>query len=292
MIVIRLRGGLGNQLFQYALGRRIAKQLNTEMKLDLTSLLKTHKNKDITDRDYQLGIFNVQESYLIQPNLLRALDKLGLNIVSQMIKGIKLLGYKSYKEKQFTVEEWLLRNPTNKTMYSGYWQSESYFKDAEEELRQDFQFKGALSHQAKQIFDKIEAVNAVCVHIRRGDYVGNSMFNNSDLEYFYKSADYIGKRVESPHFFIFSDDPEWCKTNVKFEYDSTVVDYETENEKFKEDLQLMSSCTNFIMSASSFSWWAVWLSNQKDNIVIAPKPWFLNSDKDTKDLVSKDWIRI
>lgn len=292
MIVIRLRGGLGNQLFQYALGRRIAKQLNTEMTLDLTSLLKTHKNENITDRDYQLGIFNVQESFLIQPGLLRFFDKLGLNFVSQIIKGIKLLGYKSFKEREFTVQEWLLKHPTDKTMYSGYWQSEAYFKDAEEELRKDFQFKGKLSVEAQHILNKIEATNSVCVHIRRGDYVGNSVFNNSELDYFYTSADYIGKRTTSPHFFIFSDDPEWCKANVKFDYDATVVDYDTENEKFKEDLQLMSSCTHFIMSASSFSWWAVWLSNQKDHIVIAPQPWFLNDDKDTKDLISKDWVRI
>jgi len=292
MIIIRLRGGLGNQMFQYAIGKRIAKQLNTDMKLDLTSLLKTHKSEHVTDRDYQMGIFNIEESFLIQPKLLRTLDKLGLNFLSQLIKGIKLFGFKTYKEKTFTVEDWLVTNPKDKTLYSGYWQSEAYFNTAEDELRKDFKFKGALSLQARKIQEKIKSVNAVCVHMRRGDYVGNTVFNNSGLDYFEKSADYINESIDSPHFFVFSDDPDWCKENVKFNYDYTIVDYDTENIKYKEDLQLMSSCTHFVMSASSFSWWAVWLSNKKNNIVIVPKIWFLEDYKDTRDLISKNWIRL
>lgn len=292
MIVIRLRGGLGNQMFQYALGKRIAKQLNTNIKLDLTSLLKTSKDKNVTNRDYQLGIFNIEESFLVQPNLLRALDKVGLNFISQFLKGIKLLGFKSYKERTYTVEDWLLKNPTDKTLYSGYWQSEAYFEAAEDELRKDFKFKGELSLQATKIQEKIESVNAVCIHMRRGDYVGNRMFNDLGLDYFKKSVDYIGERSNEPHFFVFSDDPKWCKENVNFDYDYTVVNYETEYVKYKEDLQLMASCKHFVMSASSFSWWAVWLSNRKDNIVIAPEPWFLNDAKDTRDLISQNWVRL
>ena len=157
--------------------------------------------------------------------------------MSQFIKGVKLLGFKSYKEKTFRVEEWSLKKPTDKTMYSGYWQSETYFEAAADELRKDFEFKGELSVQAKKIQEKIESVNAVCVHIRRGDY-------------------------------------------------------ETQNLKFKEDLRLMATCKHFIMSASSFSWWAVWLSHKKENTVIAPKIWFFDNSRDTTDLTSEDWVRL
>lgn len=292
MIVVRLRGGLGNQMFQYALGKRIAHEFNTTLKLDLTSLLKTYDSELVTNRDYQLDIFNLEPSFLIQPNLLRQLDKLGLNFVSQFLKGIKLLGIKTYKEKTFTVEDWLIKNAKDNTLYSGYWQSESYFEAAENELRKDFEFKESLSQQAQDLYDKIASVNAVCVHMRRGDYVGNQAFNGSNLDYFYNAAAHINRQTERPHFFVFSDDPEWCKENVKFEQDFTVIDYQTKKVKFKEDLQLMSSCQHFIMSASSFSWWAVWLSNKKGNIVIAPEPWFLNSFNDERDLVSKDWVRL
>ena len=292
MIVIRLRGGLGNQMFQYALGKRIAKQLDTTMKLDLTSLLKTHKRKNVTDRDYQLDIFRIDAQFLVQPDLLRTFDKYGLNFLSQFLKGIKLLGIKTYKEKTFNVEDWLVSDPCNDMLYTGYWQSEAYFKSAEEEVRKDFEFKDQLSVQAQAIQDKILSVNAVCVHVRRGDYVDNQLFNSSSLDYFYKAARHINENSNRPHFFVFSDDPEWCKENVKFEQDFTVVDYQTNKKKFKEDLQLMSSCNHFIMSASSFSWWAVWLSHKRDNIIVAPDPWFLKSYNDVGDLVSKDWIRL
>ncbi len=292
MIVIRLRGGLGNQMFQYALGKRITKQLGTTMKLDLTSLLKTHKRKNVTDRDYQLDIFKLDTQFLVQPRLLKTFDKYGLNFLSQFIKETQLLGIKKYKEKTFTVEEWLVDNPKDDILYSGYWQSEAYFESVEEDLRKDFEFEEELSLEAQAIYDNISTVNAVCVHMRRGDYVNNQMFNSSNLEYFYKASEYINQNTNKPHFFVFSDDPEWCKINVKFEQDFTIVDYQTTKKKFKEDLQLMSSCKHFVMSASSFSWWAVWLSNKKDNIVVAPEPWFLNSDNDVSDLVSKDWIRL
>ncbi|WP_052184182.1 alpha-1,2-fucosyltransferase [Psychroserpens sp. Hel_I_66] len=292
MIIVRLRGGLGNQMFQYAMGRRIANDLGTSLKLDLTSLLKTYKSQMVTNRDYQLDIFNLEPIFLIQPDLLIKLDKLGLNFVSQFIKGIKLLGIKKYREKTFTVEDWIVENPKDNFLYSGYWQSEKYFKSAEDLLRKDFQFKDILSPQAQDIFDKIKSENAVCVHMRRGDYVDNPVFNSGSLDYFTSAANYINEHTEKPHFFVFSDDPEWCLKNVKFEQDFTIVDYKTNKIKFKEDLQLMSSCEHFVMSASSFSWWAVWLSNKEGNIVVAPKPWFLNSENDVKDLVSKRWIRL
>ncbi len=177
-------------------------------------------------------------------------------------------------------------------MYSGYWQSETYFEAAADELRKDFEFKGELSVQAKKIQEKIESVNAVCVHIRRGDYVLYELYNNSGMDYFRNAADYIGKTHNAPHFFVFSDDPEWCKENVEFDYDYTIIDYETQNLKFKEDLRLMATCKHFIMSASSFSWWAVWLSHKKENTVIAPKIWFFDNSRDTTDLTSEDWVRL
>ncbi|MEM5564257.1 alpha-1,2-fucosyltransferase [Psychroserpens sp. AS72] len=292
MIIVKLRGGLGNQMFQYALGRRIAHQLDTTLKLDLTSLLKTYDTAMVTNRDYQLDIFKLEPNFLVKPSLLIQFDKLGLNFISQFLKGIKLFGIKRYKEKTFTVEDWLINNPKDNTLYSGYWQSESYFEAAENELRKDFQFKDSLSTQAQELYNKITSVNAVCVHMRRGDYVNNHVFNSSSLDYFYNAAQHINQNTEKPHFFVFSDDPEWCLENVKFDQDFTVIDYQTNKIKFKEDLQLMASCQHFVMSASSFSWWAVWLSNKKGNIVVAPDPWFLNSDNDVRDLVSKDWIRL
>lgn len=293
MIIIRLRGGLGNQMFQYAVGKHIANNLGVGMKLDLTSLLRTPKNENNTPRDYQMDIFDFEESFLIKPNFIRFLDKFRLNFLLQIIKGIKLVQYKKYKEKTFTAEATIINNPKDKYLYVGYWQSEKYFKSVENELRKDFQFKDELSPEAKSIFEAINKVNAVCVHVRRGDYVNyTESFNCSNVDYFTDGSNHIFKSTINPHFFVFSDDIEWCKKNIKFEYNFTIVDYKTDKIKYKEDLQLMASCNHFIMSASSFSWWAVWLSNKKEAKVVVPKKWFLNETTDVSDLVNENWTKI
>jgi hypothetical protein len=292
MITIRLRGGLGNQMFQYAVGKHIAKKLGVGMKLDLTKLLKKSKNNNYTERDYQLFIFKFNESFLLTPNLINFLYKYKLNFILQIIKSFRQIGYRKYNEQTFTVENWIIDNPKDQYLYVGYWQSEKYFKSVEDELRQDFQFKDELSQEAKAVHDAISNVNAVCVHIRRGDYVGNTLLNCSNLDYFANGANYIFGNTVNPHFFVFSDDSEWCKKHVKFDYDFTIVDYATDKIKYKEDLQLMASCNHFIMSASSFSWWAVWLRNKKEAKVVVPKKWFLNDDVDVSDLVNENWIKI
>lgn len=292
MVIVRLRGGLGNQMFQYALGKRMAKQLNTTLKLDLTTLLRVKKKEGFTKRDYQLHIFNVKENFLIQPKFISVLNKMKLHFLVELVKGIKLLGYKKVKERTFTVDQNLIDSPNDKTLYSGYWQSEKYFSDAEAELRKDFSFKEELSDQAKVILNQIENSNSVCVHMRRGDYVQDNYFVPMSNDYFGKASDYISKHVEDAHFFVFSDEPQWCSENVKFKNKYTIVDFDTDKIKYKEDLQLMASCNHFIMSASSFSWWAVWLSNAKNKIAIAPKQWFSDQSIDVSDLVGEDWVRL
>ena len=292
MIIIRLRGGLGNQMFQYALGKRLAKQLNTDLKLDLTTLLRVKNKKGFTKRDYQLHIFNIEENFLIQPGFINFFNKIRLHVIVELIKGIKLVPYKKIKENTFTVDQQLIANPQNDTLYTGYWQSEDYFSLAEIELRKDYEFNDELSEQAEIILDKIKNSNSICVHMRRGDYVQDNYFVPMSSDYFDRASQHINSQIEAPHFFIFSDDPEWCKNNVSLNGMHTVVDFETDKIKYKEDLQLMASCEHFIMSASSFSWWAVWLSNRKNKITIAPKMWFADQSIDVSDLVGNDWIRL
>jgi hypothetical protein len=292
MITIRLRGGLGNQMFQYAMGKYISKKMGVGMKLDLTKLLKNTKSKNYTARDYQLDIFNLNASFLFSTNSINFFYKYNLNFLLQIIKAFKHIGYRKYIEKSFTAENWIIENPKDKYLYIGYWQSEKYFKNIEDELRKDFQFKDELSEGAKVVQEEISKVNAVCVHVRRGDYVGNTLLNCSNLDYFINGSQHIFQNTNKPHFFVFSDDTDWCKQNIKFDYNYTIVDYKTNKIKYKEDLQLMASCNHFIMSASSFSWWAVWLSNKKEAVVVVPKNWFLNEEVDVSDLVDKKWVRL
>lgn len=293
MIIVRLRGGLGNQMFQYAMGKRIALKLNTKLVLDLTSLLKKSKNPHVTNRDYQLHIFELDEAFFLEPKLIEKLYKYKLQWFLQLIKFFKsvlALNFKTYREKQHSVDKELIEKPTNHTLYSGYWQSETYFLDYENDIRKAFKFKEKLSPNAQDILEQIRDVNSVCVHVRRGDYIGNDFFQSPTLEYFSKCESYL-KENNNLHFFVFSDDPEWCKENVSFNNPYTIVHYDTENLRYKEDLELMSNCKHFIISASSFSWWAVWLSNT-DGIVIAPKVWYLDENTDVSDMINNKWIRL
>lgn len=292
MIVIRLRGGLGNQMFQYAFGKKLAEQFNTKLVIDLTALLRVRKKSNFTNRNYQLDIFNIEEEFLIAPNLIKTLNKLKLNFLIQLLKRIKLIGIKNIKEKNFHYDEDLITQFSDNKLYSGYWQSEKYFKSAENSLRNELNFKTPLSKNAQEILKKIKQFNSVCIHVRRGDYVyGHTGFSLLNLEYFIKASNTINSKEKNTHFFVFSDDPNWCKKNIVLEHDFTVVNYETPEEKFKEDLELMSNCNHFIMSASSFSWWAVWLSNTKNKaVVIAPKKWFNNESLNTKDIYMPHWI--
>lgn len=293
MIVIRLRGGLGNQMFQYALGVALAKRLDTELKIDLTSLLKRKKETDDTVvRNFQLHIFNINASYLIKPQTINTLRKLRLNVIVQLLKGVKLFGVKTIKEQRFNFNKAIIENPIDNALYNGYWQSEYYFKDVAETVRAQFKFKHKLCSKASKLLDTIQQTNSVCVHIRRGDYATAKGFNLSDLSYFETAANVIAKNVHNPYFFIFSDEPKWCLKHVKLKHPSTVIDYNTKAIRFKQDLELMSKCNHFIMSASSFSWWAVWLRNNNEGIVIAPKDWFINNDKDVTDLIHPKWIRL
>jgi hypothetical protein len=292
MIIVRLRGGLGNQMFQYAFAQQLSHQLGVDFKLDLSSLLKRSKKRGTTNRDYQLDIFNIQPEFLVSKNLTDALYSKGFGIALQGIKAVKLAGFKKVKERQFRFDPEILRNSSDKNLYTGYWQSAMYFPHVVNQLRKDFTFRGELSTEATTIHSRIQSSEAVCVHVRRGDYVGNTSFNSSGNDYFKKSAMEIGTRVTDPKFFIFSDEPEWCQENLDIGYPFVIVDYQTPNPKFKEDLWLMSSCRHFIMSASSFSWWAVWLSNQSDQVVTVPDPWFLNDFADSSDLVDAKWIKV
>ena len=293
MIIIRLRGGLGNQMFQYAMGKRIASHFNTKLKIDLTSLLKKVEKKNVTNRDFQLHIFTIEEDFLLKPSTITILYQFKLKFLIQIIKATKLFLYrvKTIKERKFNVDERLVLNPKDNTLYSGYWQSEKYFMEAESVIRNDFQFKEVLSENAKLLLEEIKKTNSVCVHVRRGDYVGNSYFEPQSLDYFYRGESIILNNNDNIHFFVFSDDPEWCKLNFNFKSPFTIVDFKTSKIKFKEDLQLMSNCNHFIISASSFSWWAVWLRDNPDGVVVAPKKWYLNEDIDVSDMVSNKWIR-
>ncbi len=265
MIIVQLLGGLGNQMFQYAMARRLALKHQTALKLDITAF-QTYRL-----RFYELGCFNIAQTFAASD------EKQSLTLI---------------KEPHFHFTRRALKYPDN-VYIEGYWQSEKYFKDIESTIRQEFKVKEEPAGLNKEIGNEIRTTNSISIHVRRGDYVSNPVTNKyhgvCSRDYYQSCINGLVSRVSDPRFYVFSDAPEWTRENFSLSYP---VRFVTHNgvEKAYEDLRLMSLCKHNILANSSFSWWAAWLNENPDKIVLAPKRWFNRDELDTSDLIPDSWI--
>jgi len=294
MIVTRLIGGLGNQLFQYAAGLRLAQVRSVELKLDITGYSNSNYR---TKRHYELAPFNVTQEFaseeeiakLIQPQP-RLLTRLFQRITG---KGEQLpMSYT--KEPHYQFDPSILDLPDG-VYLDGYWQSERYFADIAELIREEVTVRDPLVGRNAELGQKIADCQAVSMHVRRGDYVNNEITHRvhgvCGLDYYARAVEYIASRINRPVFFIFSDDPAWVRENIKLDHPVQIVDH-NDPEHGYEDLRLMSLCCHHIIANSSFSWWGAWLNPRQDKIVIAPKRWFNDYHADTSDLCPVSWVRL
>lgn len=290
MIISLLNGGLGNQLFQYAIGRKISLQFNTKLKLD-TSLF-TASNF----RKYNLSVFNYKpeiaknnEVLCFFPEKATGIQKVYFNFRKFLIKPSILI------EKKFSYDIELISKSKENTYLNGYWQSENYFSDIRPILLNDLKIKNHLTGKNKELAGKITSVESVSVHIRRGDYVLNKHTNKyhglCSLEYYDKAIDIICNKYKDVQLFIFSDDIRWVKENINFPVNITFVDHNDDENNF-EDLRLMSLCKHNIIANSSFSWWGAWLNEYPEKVVIGPQKWLNVSDADTSTILPHSWIKL
>ena len=289
MIIIRLFGGLGNQLFQYALGRRLSLLHKVALKLDISQIEKYKIRK------YNLQAFNIIENFATEEDVIRIKGKGRVNF-RRVIERVLPYYKRSYvDERYFHFDPNILRSRKN-VYLNGFWQSEKYFKDIKLILRNEFTFRQDSNYQIEKMVNKIESLNAICLNVRRGDYVTNPGMNKfhgiCPMEYYENAIQYIKTHVRNPHFFIFSDDIEWCRDNLRLTQPFTLVTHEYAGANFECYFKLITACKHFIIPNSTFGWWGAWLSQNHNKIVIAPKEWFNVNNIDTKDLIPEDWIRI
>lgn len=292
MITIRLKGGMGNQIFQYAFGKNLARLLNTEMQIDLTALLDRSRGDDFVYRDYDLTIFKLENKFAFSPSLLRLAHKTKSSGVTRLIRQYVDRNYKNYKEPGFGFQPTLISEPQDNTVYEGWFQSYRYFEEIEDQLKKDLEFSIPILEKSRLLLSKIKAGNAICLNVRRTDFLKVDTLNTTNKEYFLRAVDRISQLVDQPEFFIFSDDVEWCRQELQLDFPTTVVDHSHKGYKFGNYMQLMKACRHFIIPNSSFAWWAVWLNDNPDKVVIAPKNWFSDEGIDTSALVPKQWIRL
>lgn len=296
MIVVRLKGGLGNQMFQYAFGKYLATKYNTKLKLDLSFLHDRTPKENFIFRSYDLDIFTLKANFVNKMDL--ALFSLSdyklLNILHKVLFRIGRK-YTVIRESHFQFDKTELSFPNN-VYLDGYWQSEKYFIDVEDQIRLDFTFKNELIGKSNDLAEKIESTNSICLNVRREDYVHleSSGHGFIDQNYFYKAIDLLSKETIDFEIFVFSDDIDWCIKNLSFNTKTTYVTHEYKGLKFAEYLQLMTQCKHFVIPNSTFGWWGAWLNPNPDKIVIAPKQWFADEkmNNQTQDLIPETWIRL
>jgi hypothetical protein len=298
MIVVKLMGGLGNQMFQYAFAKNLSIKNNTSLKIDLSFLLNRSPRENFIFRDFDLDIFESNYDFVTEEEVDKA-------AIFNSSKGIvsKLFSKKQTKLDVQLIEQHFYFEASNikkdQDIYlDGYWQSEKYFLENEVSIRADFKFKHPLSEIEKKMNEIIVHTNSVCVNFRRTDFLDlkNSADTHGVIDYGYyeQAIQRIVENVKSPHFFIFSDDIEWCKENVKITHPITFVEHSFKGEKFSSYLQLMKNCKHFIIPNSTFAWWAAWLSESKDKMVIAPNNWFKDPtlQSQTSDIIPSSWIKL
>lgn len=292
MIIIKLIGGLGNQMFQYALGRHLAYKFNTALKLDITGLVDRRPRENFTLRNYEFEVYNIQAQIATKNEIAAFIsDQTLFNMTIKIKKKVGLIKIKFETEQKF--------QPSVLTMGSnvylaGYWQSEKYFNAIEIIIRNDLQPKEPLPSTSQKQLDLICNENSVSLHIRRGDYATNilakQVLGTLSLDYYKKSTQFISQKVLNPYFFIFSDDLNWVKQNMNLNYPFEIIDGNPDY----ADLYLMSMCKHNIIANSSFSWLGAWLNPNLNKVVIAPKQWFANEtmNAQTNDLIPGTWIRL
>lgn len=286
MVIVRLHGGLGNQMFQYAVGKSLSSKLGVPLGLDIRDLTKGETTNDFTFRKYELNYFSIEgEVFLSSPSFL------GGFFFKYFSK------YKRYVEPSFYYDSSFNKLKDN-VYLDGFWQSEKYFNNIRSELVNDFQINKpfSLSEYNCNLINRIQSINSVSLHIRRGDYVSNSeaaqVHGVCSLEYYFLAIEYILNYTENPKLFIFSDDILWAKDN--FDHLNLEIEFVEGNlgDDSYIDLHLMRLCKHNIIANSTFSWWAAWLNQNSSKIVIAPKTWFNSGSIDSRDLIPPNWIRL
>ncbi|MCK5175407.1 MAG: alpha-1,2-fucosyltransferase [Planctomycetes bacterium] len=291
MIIVRLFGGLGNQMFQYAAGRHLARINGTVLKLDVSGF------GDDELREYALEPFCIREEFAA-PEEVACLTTARQTAFGRMVHGLLHNHPKrprSYIRRKSPCFEPSILNLGDNVYLEGYWQSEKFFEASADVIRREFAFRGEQTGRNRELAGEIDAAEAVSVHVRRGDYVSDPKANQTHgtcgLEYYLASVEYVARFAENPHFFIFSDDPAWCRDNLNLPYPTTIVDHDGLG-CGHEDMRLMSQCRHHIVANSSFSWWGAWLNPGADKIVCAPKKWFATDKYSTDGIIPERWIRM
>ena len=286
MLIIKLKGGLGNQLFQYAFGRLIALRRGEDLKLDKDIL----GQRGDTYRAYGLDNFNIRAEIASREEVLKVKYPYGL-----ISKALRFFKAKFLRIFHIGFEARMLK--TKARYLEGFFQSYKYLESIRRELLEEITLKEDISLKYGDLLSEFNSLNSVALHIRRGDYVNNPATKKAhficDLSYYQKAISLIKVKLNeknlTPKFFVFSDDINWAKENFK---SADFIFVSRPEFLDPEELILMSKAKHNIISNSSFSFWSAWLNSNPEKIVIAPALWNRKYRRAYKDLIPEDWLRV
>lgn len=292
MIVTALNGGLGNQLFQYALARRLAYERKTRFWVDVSIYINPSQY-----RAFRLKDFEVIASPITDSEIKKFWGWRNLPYVRKWHESAE--SHKPYYKRTFVHEQDVkfdenILKVGSHVYLQGYWQSEKYFKPIADILRKEIQPKDSWGKENSFLLKQIRESQSVSVHIRRGDYVENLDINKThgilQQPYYEEAVKILKNRMTDIQVFVFSDDVLWARENLDFHVPTFYVSHNNKNEDYW-DMILMSCCSHHIIANSSFSWWGAWLNPNTKKIVIAPKRWY-KADIFNPDLLPEEWIKI
>jgi hypothetical protein len=294
IITVRIIGGLGNQLFAYAAARRLALVNEAELVLDHV----TGFAHDRYNRHYQLYHFSIPCRKASAMERLQPFPHLQRKLLL-LINRHRPFESRSYlKQEGIDFDTRLLTLRSRPNLYiEGYWQSEGYFKDVEQQIRQDLRIHPPTDSTNLAMAEQIRQHVAVAVHVRFfDDPIANtgSIGNNAPDGYYQRALSASESRIPGAHYYLFSDRPDAAQALIPLPDDRvTLVHHNVGDKNAYADLWLMSQCQHFIIANSTFSWWGAWLANNINKTVIAPGIEIRNGSASWgfKGLIPNGWIK-
>lgn len=255
-------GRIGNQMFQYASLKGIAKNHGYDFCIPPREVFGVFDKNVKNDKANIYDLFSLEDT-----------------------NNIQITSNKVLKEKVFHFDQDLFDNCDDDVDFLGYYQTEKYFNHIKDEILSDFTFKDEILLDCKSFYNE-HFINdkVISLHIRRGDYITNSNHPVQSIDYYENALSNFSNDIP---VLIFSDDPKWCENQKLFESDRFFISHGGDP---IADLCMMTLCDYHIIANSSYSWWGAWLSQSEK--VIAPSEWFggeLKKTKDTKDIYCDNW---
>ena len=281
-VYVRLLGGLGNQLFQYAMGRALADARQVELVLDPRFILRKGCISGLAIDEFAIRaryLTDTEAAYFKEPiwKLSRALRR-QIN---------PWLGY--YHETVHSFDAAALAQSLE-VMLSGFWQSERYFSNYGHQLRTDLVLKSQMPSAAVKLAKQMASGPSVAMHVRRGDYLTDPKalvkHGVTSAHYYQTALQLMIEKLGDVDLYVFSDDPDWVRTNIQHPKIIFVSDFGFSAE---QDLWLISACQHQIIANSSFSWWGAYLNDYASKVIVAPQPWFDAKHMAQQDIIPADW---